>query len=330
MTNFKIIVLLAACGMAMQKRIACLGTLAKFSFALFPFFLLGACASADIGKHDPYNATEGLPKIDAVKHIVLVVLENEDANDVLKNEFMKSLSETGAYLSEYHGVTHMSYRNYIAMTSGDTQGVSYLDRQENLEVTSIANLLDEKRLAWAQFAQGYPGDRGKCYLDSKNANQHYARKHVPFLSYKYVTDGDVCKNHVFNANEFDFHMKNLPSYSFYTPNLMNDGHDTNIQYASDWLKVFLTPFLENLAAGTDEELNKTLVIVTFDEDKKPICKNSDKPIFTVFLGRMVKAGKNETKYNHYDLLRTVEDIFELGNLGRKDKDSSPITGIWKH
>ncbi len=47
--------------------------------------------------------------------------------------------------------------------------------------------------------------------------------------------------------------------------------------------------------------------MTFDESEAPERKSNH--IYTVFLGDMVKPGqKVDTHYNHYDILRTIEDI----------------------
>jgi hypothetical protein len=43
----------------------------------------------------------------------------------------------------------------------------------------------------------------------------------------------------------------------------------------------------------------------------------------------VKTGYVESHpYDHYNVLRTIEDNFGIGTLGLADSTSSPITGIW--
>ena len=43
----------------------------------------------------------------------------------------------------------------------------------------------------------------------------------------------------------------------------------------------------------------------------------------------VKQGSYGTSYNHYSLLRTIEDAWDLPRLGRS-ASAPPITGIWRH
>jgi hypothetical protein len=44
---------------------------------------------------------------------------------------------------------------------------------------------------------------------------------------------------------------------------------------------------------------------------------------------VIPGAVSDTRYDHYDLLRTIEALLGLGTLGRHDATASPITGIWK-
>ena len=75
-------------------------------------------------------------------------------------------------------------------------------------------------------------------------------------------------------------------------------------------------------------MKRTLVIVTFDESEG---NNKPERIYTVFLGAMVKPQEVTAAYNHYSVLRTIEDNFGLDPIHKKSGDgtASVITGIWK-
>jgi hypothetical protein len=122
-------------------------------------------------------------------------------------------------------------------------------------------------------------------------------------------------------------------YSFYSPNINNDGthsclftsflhvigHNTNTSVAASWLKGFLANKLNNANFSANN-----LIVITFDEGSNT--KNNQ--IYTLFLGPYVSslAGtSNCNLYNHYSLLRTVEDNFGVGTLGRGDSTATPIT-----
>jgi hypothetical protein len=119
-----------------------------------------------------------------VKHVFVVVLENENASTTFgPNSPAPYLSQTlpaaGAFLPEYYGVTHLSLGNYVAMVSGqgsniqtqaDCQffsdfvgGVIGPDGQAlgqgcvyPSSVKTVANQLAAKGLSW----KGYMEDRG--------------------------------------------------------------------------------------------------------------------------------------------------------------------------
>jgi len=106
----------------------------------------------------------------------------------------------------------------------------------------------------------------------------------------------------------------LPQYSYFTPNIDNDAHNTNIAFGGKWLDGFLTPRLSKFPA-------RTLFVVTWDEDDATEGNRID----TFIWGSMVSIGSSNTKYTHYSLLRTVEDNWALGNLARNDATAIPFT-----
>jgi len=64
-------------------------------------------------------------------------------------------------------------------------------------------------------------------------------------------------------------------------------------------------------------------VVTWDEDDY----TEENKVLTFFLdaprGSIFKSGSTDnTKYSHYSLLATVEDNWDLGNLGRNDKGAT--------
>ena len=77
--------------------------------------------------------------------------------------------------------------------------------------------------------------------------------------------------------------------------------------SANWLEGFLEPILAD-----DRVIRNTLVVVTFDES----LSDDNNHIYTVFLGDMVRPGARvDGCYDHYDLLRTIEENFGLGTLG---------------
>jgi len=269
-------------------------------------------------------------KIPQFKKVVLVLFENEDFEKPLSQPFFTKLSKEGALLTNYHAVAHPSQPNYIALTSGDVHGVLD-DENHDLNVNHLGDLLDAKKKTWKNYAENYPGN---CFLGVKQTR--YVRKHTPFLSYTNVNKTDRCKN-IVDSSQFETDVKNgtLPDFSFFTPNMDNDVHDTDIAYGEKWFKGYFGPLLKQPG------FKDVLLIVTFDENecntvgpyvtaKKIIaCKGDTNRVYTVFYGNQVKAGsESATNYNHFSLLKTIEKGFGLGNLGANDVQANTITGIW--
>jgi len=251
------------------------------------------------------------------KKIMIIVLENTDYDEALKQPFMSKLTQQGALFTNFNAESHPSQPNYIAMVSGSTQGVTG-DGNVNLSVSHIGDLLEAKGLDWKVYAEDFPGN---CFQGATQSR--YARKHVPFISFKNVqTNPARCKKIVEAAAlNTDIQNGTVPAFSLYVPNLDNDGHDTGAAYADSWLSKTFGPRLANPQFSKD-----MLLVVTFDENEG----TAGNQIFTTLVGDSVAPGAtSNTNLNHYSLIKLVEDEYGLGSLGKGDAQSTGITGIWK-
>lgn len=249
------------------------------------------------------------------KHVFMIVLENTDAASAIQQPFLSQLAAQGALLTNYSAITNPSQPNYIGLTSGGTWGIAD-DNNHTVDVRHIGNLIEEKGLTWKSYAEGYPGG---CNL-SANVGTYY-RKHEPFLSYTNVqTDPTRCAK-VVNSSEFstDLAAGNLPNFSLYIPDINNDGHDTGVAYADNWLSSTFSTLIKD-----PNFMKNNLFIVTFDEGSQA------NQVYTVLYGDSVKAGAQSAQATgHYGLLATIEQYLGLGSLGQADATAQPITGIWK-
>lgn len=250
---------------------------------------------------------------------IVIVLENMDYRRVITDPFIRELMAEGVSFSNFSAMRHPSYPNYLAMVGGETFGVTS-DRQTTIHDRSIADLLEAKNLTWKNYAEDYPGN---CFL-KKKFGKLYRRKHVPFLSFRNIQKNPKRCANIVKADQFyiDARSNQLPNYAFISPNMENDGHDTNLPYASGFLQQFLTPILSDPAF-----MKGTLIEITYDESKSK--KDKKNKIFTVLIGPMVKKGLViDAHYNHYNILKEVERNFELGTLGKNDQNASLIIEDW--
>ncbi|CDH53418.1 acid phosphatase [Lichtheimia corymbifera JMRC:FSU:9682] len=195
----------------------------------------------DVGSHHNNSSTTIVPG----KHfdrVVIIVFENKDYSTAMKNKYLKSLPGRhngmldenahthnaiiiklihwcsfyiGVLLTNYHGTSHPSQPNYIAMISGSTKGTKE-DDESNFDRDTIVDLLEKKQISWKTYQEDYPGGCNS-HMDIDN----YARKHNPFISFKNIRNNkERCAN-IVNADQLDNDIKDdkVPQYVYYTPNV---------------------------------------------------------------------------------------------------------------
>jgi len=267
------------------------------------------------------------------QRILIIVLENQDYEDVIADPYFQTLAQRGASLTNFHGLFHPSYQNYLAMVAGKTIPTDG-DHQIDIDGKTIADLLGARGFTWKNYAEGYPTDIDpakypkRCFTASELGR--YRRKHVPFASFRRIQD-QACDK-IVPGQDFAADFKNaaLPTYAFYSPDMDDDGHDPKDQAAvglakaATWLRGFLAPLLDNAAFMRD-----TLTIVTFDESCIYCRRPDTNHIYTVLLGDMVRPGEVPHYYTHFNLLRAIEENFTLGTLADGDGNATPITEVWK-
>jgi hypothetical protein len=104
--------------------------------------------------------------------------------------------------------------------------------------------------------------------------------------------------------------------------IANDGHDTSVTVAGAWARSFLTPLLSN-----SNFMRNTLVLLTFDETESYTSNNQ---VYSILLGDAVPSNlvgtTNNTAFNHYSQMATVEKNWNLGNLGLGDSTATSFFG----
>ncbi|OAX37284.1 phosphoesterase-domain-containing protein [Rhizopogon vinicolor AM-OR11-026] len=254
---------------------------------------------------------------------IQIWLENTDFAQAASQAVFTNLSTQGITLTGYFGVTHPSQPNYLAATGGDFWGLCSDDLESvPTNMSTIVDLLDQKNISWATYQENMPSDAygGYNYTNSDDYT-YYVRKHNPLVIYQSVSSVESRQGRIRNFNDFavDIGNNTLPQWMFITPNLRNDGHDTDVAYAASWLSYWLVPLLNDSNFNT----NRTLIFLTFDENETYTIANQ---VYSILLGGAVpEALKNTTDstfYTHYSALTTVENNWDLGNLGRQDTNKT--------
>ncbi len=180
----------------------------------------------------------------------------------------------------------------------------------------------------------------------RTPKDQYAMWHNPFVFFRTVVDDPSrCTSHVVGLDRLASDLATAattPNYVFITPNLCDDAHDEpciddspgGLAQADRFLRHWVPIITGSAAFKADGVL-----IITFDEaesatepDTSAACcgerglpgaakpPGGDGPgggrVGAVMLSPFIKGGTvSTTPYNHYALLRWVEDVFGLTHLG---------------
>ncbi|KAJ2968363.1 hypothetical protein NUW54_g13241 [Trametes sanguinea] len=240
-----------------------------------------------------------------------------------------TLSKQGVLFDQFYALTHTSEPNYIGVVGGDFFGAfndAFYHIPEN--ISTVVDLLEAKNISWASYQENMPYDgftgfsyTQTNYLNNQGQYTYYERKHNGLISFDSVANVTDRALRIRNFNDFanDLKANDIPQWNFITPNLVNDAHDTTIDFAADWLNFWLVPLLEDPNFNS----NRTIILLTFDETETFSINNR---IYTLALGNGVpkelRGTTDSTFYTHYSALSTVEANWGLGALGRGDTNTT--------
>jgi len=270
------------------------------------FALTVAISKAEI------NAQTRLPKPD---HIVVVLEENKDYSTIIGSvdaPYLNTLATQGALFTDSHGISHPSQPNYLDLFSGSDFGI----KNDNppsafLPGTSLCGMLTNANLTFRGYAESLP-DVGAMNVKAGR----YARKHCPWTDFADVPATDNVPFDGYFPDTAEGFSK-MPTVSFVVPNLDNDMHDGSVAEGDKWMRNRLNSYVEWA------KTHNSLLIITFDEDEGT---RSNK-IPTIFVGPMVRAGQYGDRIDHFNVLRTIEDMYSLPAAG-KSAGSSDISNVW--
>ena len=276
-------------------------------FCLSAVLLVG-CSSAPAAPAAPAPTAVSAAPPD---HVVVVILENKNEADVFREgPYLASLAASGTSLTDMHAETHPSQPNYLALFSGDTQGVS----DDHCPVTSGAPTLASELVAAGYSFAGYSEDLPEAGYTGCRAGD-YARKHAPWTDFSTVP---AAANLPLSAMPADH--ASLPTVSFLIPNLCHDMHDCSVAEGDDWLRQNIDGY------ARWARTHNSLLIVTFDESESS--NDRDNHIATLAVGQHVTPGSYTRRTDHYGLLRTLEDLYGLPPLGNSARTTG-VTGLWR-
>jgi hypothetical protein len=300
--------------------------------------LAAGCSSprqaAPAGSTTPPPATSrdrAATRDDATSRVIVVVEENHSIGQIIGSPqapFLNHLATKGTLLTSYYAITHPSLPNYLAMISGDTHQITSDCAGCNLDAPNLADQLQTAGISWKAYLEDLPA----ACSDAHTAGA-YAKKHNPFMYFTSVRNdpGRCAKVVPLDQLATDLATGQLPRVVFVTPNLDHDmhgagegGNDAALTSTADrWLEGFY-----GRLAGSSAWRDGTRLVITWDEaangERAGCCGGlaTGGQVATIITGPQVKAGRDNTPYSHYALLRSIETLLHLPLLGHA---SDPAT-----
>ena len=265
------------------------------------------------------DSSQNIPVPD---HIVICIMENKAYSQIIGNFLTPNINSLAndsksAVFSESFGISHPSQPNYLDLFSGNNQRVTddNLPPQHFTSPNLASELLNAGK-SFIEYNEGLPsvGYDGETF-------GKYARKHNPVANWMGTDTNQVSStlNQPFTSFPSDFNL--LPTVSFVSPDLTNSMHDgslgTSLANGDAWFNANMVPYLDWA------KTHNSLFILTFDEDDS---RHSNR-IVTIFTGSMVVHGVFDQHISHYNILRTIEEMYGLNFIGNSDTVSA-IHGCW--
>jgi hypothetical protein len=304
--------------------------------------IVAAAAAVGVGPSaSPAGASTTVPHL---KHVFTIVLENSRYEDIVSADgraampYLTGLSKQGVSLAGMRAIDHFSLPNYIAMTSG-LEG-NALTKADCFNYNCVynmpygSNVADQLEIAgksWKGYMESMPtpcAHGAEGHLDPYlgfGPTGGYATRHNPFMYYRDIVGNPVrCKAHDVPFTQFstDLARNQVPNYSLIVPDTCNDAHNggetCGLNKADDWLAQHVPAILASSAYK-----DAGMLVITFDESKtsdtRGCCGTArGGRIFTLVLSPFVPhpGASDPFRYNHFGLLRTIEDGFGLPCLGK--------------
>jgi phosphatidylinositol-3-phosphatase len=267
--------------------------------------------------------------------------------------YINQLANTYSFGANYYGVTHPSEPNYVAFAAGDFFGLHADDQSKRFPATNIVDQLESKGLTWATYQQGLPAVGSTVDQAPATGSGLYVRKHNPFALFTDVLASPTRVQNFkpIESLATDLNSGNAPNFAFIAPDQCHDMHGvsppSSVNYGMPWcgyppnftlnhaliqagdayVKQLVTTIMSSKGWTTD-----SAIVLTWDENESsglttpnrgyasstgccasPIGEGGGR-VPLVVITNTASHTVSLQPYNHYSLLRTIEDNFGLSCL----------------
>src|SRR6202047_2616494 len=240
-------------------------SIAREIVAAFALLFCGAISRAQVPRFD---------------HVFIVVEENQDFSCVIGSPtmpFLNGLAAKFGVATSYYANGHPSISNYFVLTTGQASSKGRMGdfRTDSVDVDNVIRELKQNGKTWRAYVEGVPGPG---YTGGNIGNTGYVKRHNPLAYFERdISSAERANLAQFSQFSEDLAQNRLANYSFFVPNVFDDGHsikgtnggnqgnarcgDANaLKQTDDWLKNIFSPLL------TSKVFEDTgLLIITYDE-----------------------------------------------------------------
>jgi phospholipase C len=237
-------------------------------------------------------------------HVIWIWMENHSYGEIVGSSaapYINALAQGCGLATDYAAVTHPSLPNYIAATSGGTQGITD-DAAPASHPLSAVSLFEQAAPA-GSYQESMPSN---CLLTSSGT---YAVKHNPEAYFTGVRTACATDNLPMGTTSSGAFLAALngdalPRFSFVTPNLCNDMHDCSVTTGDNWLKAWVPKIL----ASPSYKAGNTVLVLTWDEDDNSAGNRIPLIVVSPYT---VPGTRTAVAFTHYSLLRTTEQLLGI-------------------
>ena len=293
-------------------------------------------------------------------HVFMVMMENKGYDDIVGSPnapYLNSLINAYGFAANYYGLTHPSLPNYYPLVGGTDFGLTYNCATPCIDAaTTLVSNIDTAGKTWRGYAQSMP------YPGALEPSGDYSPEQLPFLAFMGIGDNPgYAAEHVFPLEQMSIDLSSpqtAPDYVWFSPNedyngegpvdfpwgmlkfaisQITPGHQYNVPAIDEFLSETV-PTVLGSAVWRDPDI-RSVLLITFDEDNNNTSLgfgNEGNHIVTVIIPSpgAVAAGMRSghflatDHYNHYSLLRLIEDSLGLPHLTNNDRYAPPMNEFW--
>lgn len=258
----------------------------------------------------PSNAPCGASGVAHYQHVVWILLENVGYSIIGSTSapYLNRLAGSCGLATNDLAPAHPSLPNYIALTSGSTQGITD-DAEPSAHPLNVASLFSQLGNNWRSLVESMPS---RC--DHVTSGQ-YAARHNPAVYYTNLTAtcarNDVPLTLPLNLNA---------GFTLIVPNVCNDMHSCAVNVGDAWLRRIVS----SIVASAQYQARSLALFITFDESDTTATNRVPTIVVAPSVPRGLRVGAALT---HYSLLRTTETLLHVPLLGAA-KRARPMSALF--